>query len=70
MNKDHISGKADSLKGSVKSAAGDIRGNHEQKASGTVDKMKGAVKSTLGDVKDKITEVKNEVKNKVDQAKR
>ena len=54
MNKDHVKGKADSLKGAAKNIAGDITGNSSHKAEGTVDKIKGAVKQTVADAKDKI----------------
>lgn len=61
MNKDHISGKADSIKGSVKQAAGDLTGNSSHKAEGTIDKIKGAVKQTVADAKDKISDVKHKI---------
>ena len=61
MNKDHIAGKADSLKGSVKSAAGDLTGNKSHQAEGTADKIKGAVKQTVADVKDKVSDIKNKI---------
>ena len=61
MNKDHISGKADSIKGSVKSATSELTGSNKHKAEGTADKVKGAVKQTIADAKDKVADVTNKI---------
>lgn len=70
MNENHARGKMDEMKGKVKSAAGDLAGNHQASAEGTIDRVKGAVKSAVGDLKDKANAAKNEVAHKVNQLKK
>lgn len=52
VDKQHVKGAIDKVKGAVKDALGEATGNRRLQASGKVDKVKGALRSTVGDVKD------------------
>ncbi len=52
MDREHVKGTADRIKGSVKDAAGKITGNEKLQAEGKMDKAKGEVRKGVGDVKD------------------
>jgi uncharacterized protein YjbJ (UPF0337 family) len=52
MDKEHIKGAADKVKGAVKEAAGKISGNDKLVAEGKADKVEGAVRQSVGDAKD------------------
>ena len=52
MDKEHVKGAADKVKGAVKDAAGKMTGDKELQAEGKMDKAKGAAHSAAGDVKD------------------
>ena len=54
MNKDQVNGRAQTLKGDVKEAAGKLVGNERLAAEGQVDQAAGKVQSKLGDVKNKV----------------
>jgi uncharacterized protein YjbJ (UPF0337 family) len=64
MNKDQVNGRAETLKGDVKEAAGKIVGNDRLKAEGQADQVAGKVQSKVGDVK---SDVGNAVKNAIDR---
>jgi len=50
MNKDQVNGRAETLKGDVKEAAGKIVGNERLKAEGQAEQAAGKVQSKVGDV--------------------
>lgn len=52
MDKEHIKGAADKVKGAVKEAAGKISGNEKLVAEGKADKVEGSVRQSVGDAKD------------------
>ncbi len=52
MDKEHIKGAGDKIKGAVKEAAGKISGNDRLVAEGKADKAEGSVRQSVGDVKD------------------
>jgi uncharacterized protein YjbJ (UPF0337 family) len=54
MNKDHVKGAAEKVKGAVKDAAGGLTGDSKLQAEGKLDKAKGAVHTAVGDVKDAV----------------
>ncbi len=54
MNKDHVKGAAEKVKGAVKDAAGGLTGDNKLQAEGKLDKAKGAVHTAVGDVKDAV----------------
>jgi uncharacterized protein YjbJ (UPF0337 family) len=52
MNREHVKGAADKMKGAVKDAAGKMMGDKKMQAEGKFDKAKGAAHEFAGDVKD------------------
>jgi uncharacterized protein YjbJ (UPF0337 family) len=56
MDREHIKGTADKIKGSVKDTAGKLTGDEKLQAEGKIDKAKGEVRKGVGDVKDAFKE--------------
>jgi uncharacterized protein YjbJ (UPF0337 family) len=54
MNKDHVKGAAEKVKGAVKDAAGGLTGDSKLQAEGKLDKAKGAAHKAVGDVKEAV----------------
>ena len=54
MNKDQVNGRAETVKGNVKEAAGKLVGNERLKAEGQAEQAAGKVQSTAGDVKEMV----------------
>jgi uncharacterized protein YjbJ (UPF0337 family) len=54
MDREHIKGAADKVKGAVKDAAGKVSGDEKLQAEGKMDKAKGAAHSAAGDAKDAV----------------
>lgn len=54
MEKEHITGKVDELKGKAKQGIGQATNNPGLHDEGVVDEVKGKVKQTYGDIKDAI----------------
>jgi uncharacterized protein YjbJ (UPF0337 family) len=52
MDREHIKGAADKIKGAIKDTAGKMTGDKELQSEGKLDKAKGAAHDALGDVKD------------------
>ena len=52
MDREHIKGAADKVKGVVKDTAGKVTGDEKMQAEGKMDKAKGAVHNAVGDAKD------------------
>jgi uncharacterized protein YjbJ (UPF0337 family) len=54
MDREHVKGAADKVKGAVKDAAGKVIGDSKLQTEGKIDKAKGAVHDAAGDVKDAV----------------
>jgi uncharacterized protein YjbJ (UPF0337 family) len=52
MDREHVKGAADKVKGAVKDAAGKVTGDTKLQTEGKIDKAKGAAHDAVGDVKD------------------
>jgi uncharacterized protein YjbJ (UPF0337 family) len=52
MDKEHIKGAADKVKGVVKDTVGKVTGDTKMQAEGKLDKAKGSARNVVGDVKD------------------
>jgi uncharacterized protein YjbJ (UPF0337 family) len=52
MDKEHVKGAFDKVKGSVEEAAGKVTGDKKLEVEGKVDKAKGDARETIGDIKD------------------
>jgi uncharacterized protein YjbJ (UPF0337 family) len=66
MDKEHVKGAADKVKGAIKDTAGKITGDKKMQAEGKFDKAKGAAHNVAGDVKDAT----RDAKHKADEARR
>ena len=54
MNKDQVEGRAETVKGNLKEAAGKLVGNERLTTEGQADQAAGKVQSTVGDVKSNV----------------
>ena len=54
MDREHVKGAADKMKGAVKDTAGKLTGDKKLQAEGKLDKAKGAAHNVAGDVKDAV----------------
>ena len=52
MDREHVKGAADKVKGAIKDVAGKVTGDKDLQAEGKFDKAKGAAHNVAGDVKD------------------
>jgi uncharacterized protein YjbJ (UPF0337 family) len=52
MDREHVKGAADKVKGAIKDTAGKMTGDKKLQAEGKWDKAKGAAHDVAGDVKD------------------
>ena len=52
MDREHVKGAADKIKGAVKDTAGKVTGDEKMQAEGKLDKAKGAAHTAAGDIKD------------------
>jgi len=54
MNKDQVNGRAETVKGNVKEAAGKLVGNRKLQGEGLVDQAKGKTQAGYGDAKEQV----------------
>ena len=54
MDKEHVKGAIDKVKGSIKDAVGGLTGDAKLQAEGKMDKAKGAVRTAVADAKDAV----------------
>ena len=54
VDKQHVKGAIDKIKGAVKDAFGGATGDRRLQAEGKIDKAKGSVRNVVGDVKDAV----------------
>ena len=52
MDREHVKGAADKVKGAIKDTAGKLTNDKELQAEGKLDKAKGAAHDAAGDAKD------------------
>jgi uncharacterized protein YjbJ (UPF0337 family) len=52
MDREHVKGAADKVKGTIKDTAGTMMGDKKMQAEGKFDKAKGEAHNIAGDVKD------------------
>jgi len=67
MNKEHIKGNFEETKGKVKEQYGDATGDTEKQATGLGDQVKGKLREGFGDIKDKVTDLKDKAKEKMEE---
>ena len=54
MDREHVKGAADKVKGAIKDTAGKLTGDDKLQAEGKMDKAKGDLHNIAGDVKDAV----------------
>jgi uncharacterized protein YjbJ (UPF0337 family) len=54
VDREHVKGAADKVKGAIKDSAGKITGDKKLQTEGKIDKAKGAAHNVAGDVKDAV----------------
>ncbi len=54
MDREHVKGTADKVKGSIKDAAGKVTGDKKLESEGKFDKAKGSAHNVAGDLKDAV----------------
>ena len=54
MDREHVKGTADKVKGAIKDSAGKLTGDKKLQTEGKIDKAKGAARNVAGDVKDAV----------------
>jgi uncharacterized protein YjbJ (UPF0337 family) len=54
MDREHVKGAADKVKGSIKDTAGKLTGDKKLQTEGKIDKAKGSAHNVAGDVKDAV----------------
>jgi uncharacterized protein YjbJ (UPF0337 family) len=52
VDREHIKGTADQVKGAIKDTAGKVSGDKELQSEGKIDKAKGAARKAVGNIKD------------------
>ena len=62
MDKEHIKGAADKVKGAIKETAGKISGNDRLVVEGKADKAAGSVRQSVGDVKDAARKIGDSIR--------
>jgi uncharacterized protein YjbJ (UPF0337 family) len=56
MNREHVRGTADKVKGTIKDTAGKVTGDKKLESEGKFDKAKGSAHNIVGDLKDAVKE--------------
>ena len=54
MDREHVKGTADKVKGSIKDTVGRVTGDKKLESEGKLDKAKGSAHNVAGDVKDAV----------------
>jgi uncharacterized protein YjbJ (UPF0337 family) len=60
MDREHVKGAADKVKGAVKDTVGKVTGDKKMEAEGKLDKVKGAAHNLAGDLKDAVRDAKRD----------
>jgi len=63
MDREHVKGAADKVKGAIKEGAGKLTGDRDLEAEGKWDKAKGDADRVAGDVKDAAREARDALKD-------
>ncbi len=59
MDREHVRGTADKVKGEIKDTAGKVTGDRKLETEGKFDKAKGSAHKIAGDIKDAVKETNN-----------
>jgi len=58
MDREHVKGTADKVKGQIKDTAGKVTGDKKLESEGKLDKAKGSAHNVAGDLKDAVKETR------------
>ncbi len=67
MEKEHVTGKVDELKGKAKQGVGKATDNPSLESEGVLDEVKGKVKQAYGDLKDMIKDADRAAGSDIDR---
>ena len=67
MDREHVKGTADKVKGTIKDTAGKVTGDKKLESEGKLDKGKGSAHNVAGDLKDAVKETSKQ-KTRTDYA--
>ena len=67
MEKEHVTGKVDELKGKAKQGVGKVTDNPGLQTEGIIDEVKGKVKQAFGDLKETIRHSDKEAGTDINQ---
>jgi uncharacterized protein YjbJ (UPF0337 family) len=56
MDREHVKGTAEKVKGTIKDTAGKVTGDKKLQSEGKLDKAKGSAHNVAGDIKDAVKE--------------
>ena len=62
MDREHVKGAADKVKGAIKEGTGKLTGDRDLEAEGKLDKAKGDAHRIAGDVKDAARDARDSIK--------
>jgi uncharacterized protein YjbJ (UPF0337 family) len=65
MNRDELEGKAETLKGKIKKATGDLTDNDRLRDEGAADEAAGKVQDTVGKGRRKVGEAIEDIGNQI-----
>jgi uncharacterized protein YjbJ (UPF0337 family) len=57
MDREHVKGAADKVKGAIEDTAGKLTGDKKLQTEGKIDKAKGEAHNVAGDVKDAVRDL-------------
>jgi uncharacterized protein YjbJ (UPF0337 family) len=63
MEKEHVTGAAEKVKGKVEEVTGHVTGNKKLENQGKLNKVKGSIHNAIGDAKEAGKDVIDSVKN-------
>ena len=70
MNKDQVKGRAEQVKGAVKSTTGKVIGNTKLEVEGELDKAGGKAQATYGDLKEDAKDASKDAAKRAEEQRR
>ena len=70
MNKDQVKGRAEQVKGAIKSTTGKVVGNTKLEVEGELDKAGGKAQATYGDLKEDVKDANKDAAKRAEEQRR
>jgi len=67
MNKDQVKGRAEQVKGAIKSTTGKVVGNTKLEVEGELDKAGGKAQATYGDLKEDVKDANKDAAKRAEE---